>query len=1463
MSAILRFVAKTDTFEIQRQKINEIATDLYNVQTSVGEGAFSMSDGSVQEPALFFTNASDVGIFRGNGKSLYIAADGASVASFDSSHLTALQDFRTLVSAVPTGADGITITNGGSEYSSGVFSSIPLIGGSGLGLRASLTVLAIEGDILDGGNGYIGGSYVSVPLVGGSGTGAVAEITVSPFTGSIQNGGRDGDIGGSNSQIFTNVSLTGGSGSGMRADITVTDTGADVSVTGVNIVNQGSGYQTGDVLTAISNTIGGVTGFQYVINGVGNISQIQILLSDGGYQVGEILTVNNSNLGGSGSGFQFEITGVGIVTDASVTDGGDGYLIGDQVSVNNVELSPSEIWYVRMWMTQLFEFSGTLPTTGFNVGDTLSYSGETRTIVKRFLNNQNEITSVAVRAGAEDGNTIQFSPGLSADDGNGNSAVVDSTIARLNYYFSLNQAGPYENIKNFTFQKNKRYIFNQANSSNVSHPIRFSTTPDGIHTLLSGQGAQADFGDPYEGDEVNYEYTSVDVSIIPNENTPTTLYYYCSNGFGNPANEHIDEGGFDDREGVITISGEATVSGSGLIITVGQVDTESNIVLNKDGTALLGSTNASSLTLTGDLSSGGSTSLFGNLSVGSNKFTVNSSSGNTFIAGSLTVSEDLVFLSDAALGSTLYVDSTNNRVSINIDPQTTQLTSELQIDGSLDVYSNVFLSSSSGNTVIGSDTVLNQTDRLQVDGNIYASNKILAGALSDVTNPSISFRSYERYGLSFNPAGSSISLTGGSGEILKAISEDISIYRDVKFVLNEIQNVDIESGEGYTYGSYSGVQPTGGTGIGLTGTAIIAFATPIGEILTISNISSGDLNRVEGTYIVSGTSSGDGENQLFEVVVDGSGSASVSILNGGINHLVGDTITISDDDLGSGAAADLTFDVNTITSDSGSGYDIGQYNNIILTGGSGTGAEASITIESGFVSKVVVTNPGSGYQVGDTLSFNYTSLVDNEGQPSQNAPSSPASFTITKLGALTSFTISSYGEGYVSGDILEVNVGVDTPTSQASITIGIINSTQKIIINNETGNIETQSISTVGNGILVDNKLSIDGNTISSTQNDDVIISPGSASKLLSISGTGGVKIPVGTSTNRPSAGTLGIIRYNSQTQQYEGSNGTDFISLGGVRDVDGNTYILAEEFVGANDNTLYFVTDATNNARLTTNELTLITANTIASRDTNNRVVWEAETTYLLGAEVYYNDNLYEITQAGTTDVIPPSHISGSVIDGTAELTYVSSIFGDLTFKANNINLNGNLVLSGLQVYSYNTNDLILESTLSTTQFAFGKQSEIPDVLLTLTSSGELRINKSSGTANPVNNLTILDKTLKYLELEDIRIETSILTLLKDTTDNGSVIVYNPSEYISAKVVVSADNVNTLDKHIVEYNVIDKGSNIIVNEYGNLDTGVEQFTAIFDLDPSGNIRINPSLSSDLTTGDLVNIVVSITKYRK
>lgn len=59
----------------------------------------------------------------------------------------------------------------------------------------------------------------------------------------------------------------------------------------------------------------------------------------------------------------------------------------------------------------------------------------------------------------------------------------------------------------------------------------------------------------------------------------------------------------------------------------------------------------------------------------------------------------------------------------------------------------------------------------------------------------------------------------------------------------------------------------------------------------------------------------------------------------------------------------------------GSGYTNGTYTNVPLTGGSGTGATATITVTSGAASaSFPLTNPGSGYKIGDVLSINNASV---------------------------------------------------------------------------------------------------------------------------------------------------------------------------------------------------------------------------------------------------------------------------------------------------------------------------------------------------------------------------------------------------------------------------------------------------------------------------------------------------------
>lgn len=64
--------------------------------------------------------------------------------------------------------------------------------------------------------------------------------------------------------------------------------------------------------------------------------------------------------------------------------------------------------------------------------------------------------------------------------------------------------------------------------------------------------------------------------------------------------------------------------------------------------------------------------------------------------------------------------------------------------------------------------------------------------------------------------------------------------------------------------------------------------------------------------------------------------------------------------------------LNTITA--GTGYTNGTYYNVSLTGGSGTGATATIKVSGGAVTAVTLTNGGSLYAVGDVLSANNTDI---------------------------------------------------------------------------------------------------------------------------------------------------------------------------------------------------------------------------------------------------------------------------------------------------------------------------------------------------------------------------------------------------------------------------------------------------------------------------------------------------------
>jgi hypothetical protein len=107
-----------------------------------------------------------------------------------------------------------------------------------------------------------------------------------------------------------------------------------------------------------------------------------------------------------------------------------------------------------------------------------------------------------------------------------------------------------------------------------------------------------------------------------------------------------------------------------------------------------------------------------------------------------------------------------------------------------------------------------------------------------------------------------------------------------------------------------------------------------------------------------------------------------------------------------------------------------------------------------------------------------------------------------------------------------------------------------------------------GAGKVVFDDITADGNTIASTNNQDIRLN---ATKF-TITATGSVELPTGTTAQRKN--TLADFRYNTQYGEFEGNNGGT-VYFPTMRDSDRDTYI------NLNDNQFRFVTDGQQNTLL------------------------------------------------------------------------------------------------------------------------------------------------------------------------------------------------------------------------------------------------------------------------------------------
>jgi len=106
-----------------------------------------------------------------------------------------------------------------------------------------------------------------------------------------------------------------------------------------------------------------------------------------------------------------------------------------------------------------------------------------------------------------------------------------------------------------------------------------------------------------------------------------------------------------------------------------------------------------------------------------------------------------------------------------------------------------------------------------------------------------------------------------------------------------------------------------------------------------------------------------------------------------------------------------------------------------------------------------------------------------------------------------------------------------------------------------------------GTGKVSLDDIKFNTNIISSTA--DMVLNPGSG--VLKIDSIDSVILPKGASTDRNNTPVTGMLRYNTDTNSFEGYNG-QWVSLhDGLQDGDGDTKITPELIPGANDNVIRF----------------------------------------------------------------------------------------------------------------------------------------------------------------------------------------------------------------------------------------------------------------------------------------------------
>ena len=1428
-------VARTDTFENQRQKINQISDQIFAIAqggSDLSTGILKLGDGTKNTPSLAFTNDVDTGLYRAGSKTIGIISNTKLLATFNNQSNEFFNDVNFTKNELS--AAFITINDSGQNYDAGTFNNVPVIGGSGIDGTLNITVESFTGTITSAGVDYSAGSFSSIFVTGGNGTDAQCGFQVIGIEGETTNKGASYSDG-----LYNDVPFIGGNGTGGTFSCSVN--GGEVE--GVNITDSGSGYRNGDVLGAAAADLGGSGGgFQFTVSSdVGQIDPATFQFTDKGtgYQVGDVLglpsavtgvsttlsdataeiTVTQAQAdgirtgfivsqtggtgvlvgsGGAGGGsnptvfaingttislsatpdtsgsatlnftppygtpttpFSFTISKVGAVEAVGVGDGGSGYATGDVLTVSPFNLvSPIEI-DVSVKPVDVMTFTGSVSSSFISVGDQIYIPGggiETT-----------QVTTSTTLAGESN---VSYT-NLSATGGTGSGAV-----------FSVD-----------------RGISGDVGAVNVTSAGGGYSSGD-VLTI-----AGADVGGTTPTDNIVFEAQSVSA-----DGTPVEVYEVVTAGGNITLLVAASGGNFTDQSTAAKFGVPGTTAALSTLNGINKffLDTGSGETYHPALTLYAGNTykfnngNAShpfrfSEFRDGTHSPSVVTGLTTTLDANSTTVTLTSTTG---ILQGMRVDGTGGGGSGGTVDADTFVASVVDATTITLTklPSTSGAAT---LDFSGYAYTEGVQYESSYTQILVTETTPTLYYYCAVHPDMGGSENNEPQVTIDPNNP-------KTFGSGF-----SITLT----DVLSTTAAAIDIS-ERKITTEEI---DVNTGEIDT----------------LTVPTQLNADQIVGSVATLSTINSNAAFSINSTgYDATINSDNLKVGNLFNVE-SSSGDVQTS---GNLKTLatlnVNDKITITDNTISTTAGTNLVLEPA-----SGRVAKVDALSALIIPVGDTAGRPGTGVVENGAIRFNTDNSQYEGYSAATGSWSSLGGVRDIDGNTYilaeltagandntlwfYNDSQNTLKLTGTELQFVSTKSISSPKLGLPPYDLFTQN----TPLVIGSY-IKYRNNLYEVTSAGTTGGQGTEPVHTSGVAnsgtaqltfsqvavselifnevdevrigpnkdcpLIIGQELKLHDNRISTTV-QDLIIEP-NAGKQVIVNSVTHFRIPAGNDNQKSVAPPgAGSIRFNTTIQQFEGYSGTNWSSLGGVRDVDGNTYIIPETAPAANENILYFYNNNVNTIQLTETVLDFTNIDTIT-------------------------------TSGGTSLALDTATLTLNTNDTTIDNSDATRTF-----------------ISTTKQYL----DLGLSSGLNT------------DPVLRLDDNGDVYLNTTFGSGS-FNGVKVLDGELKEFELADFKIATSTFTLVKGGTEQSSTILYDSTTSKGCKVSVVSKS-SSGKRSFCEYSVIDNGTDIYHNEYGSLNTsGNDQFTAAFDFTASTEPRITVTLTNDHASNDVINFTVLVQEIK-